>query len=230
MLDPIPFVSLGPGDPESVTLGALGALRAAERIYCPATAGVSRAGEILLALGIDPANIRPFDVPMRADRAAALEAYRAAAETLAEDARAGIRVAVAAEGDAGFYATTDYIAERLAVAGIPTRRLAGVPAFIAAGALAGIPVARGDEGLEVAPGRITCGQLAEKLTTGRTVVVMKASRCEAALKQAAKELEGVEFHYFENIGVAGAEYYTADRGEILSRAFPYFSLMIVRKP
>lgn len=228
MIDPVLFVSLGPGDPELVTIKALKVLEQAGVVFCPAAGGGSRSAAILSALGIEPGKIRMFAVPMSGDRSAAVKAYADAALAIAEVYRAGLRVAVAAEGDAGFYATTDYIAEGLAEAGVPTARIAGVPAFLACGALAGIPVTRLNEGLEVVPGTLSVDDLRKKLAERRVIVVMKASRCEAALKEAMRELADAEFHYFENAGVAGREFYSADREVVAARTFPYFSLVIVR--
>ena len=51
MNHPIHFVSLGPGDPELITLKGLKTLQKADIIYCPATQGkhgiISRATDIL---------------------------------------------------------------------------------------------------------------------------------------------------------------------------------------
>jgi precorrin-2/cobalt-factor-2 C20-methyltransferase len=229
MIEPVYFVSLGPGDPELVTLKALKALRGADRIYAPAVGSDSRAAAILSALEIAPERIRTFSVPMSEDRALSRDAYRVAAAEIAADCRTGLRAAVTAEGDAGFYATTDYLAERLAEVGISTVRIAGVPAFLACGALAGIPVVRRDGGLEVVPGTVSPDGLRAKLSEGKTVVVMKASRCEATLKQAIEALPEVDFHYFENVGVSGREFYTSRKENILARKFPYFSLLIIQK-
>jgi precorrin-2/cobalt-factor-2 C20-methyltransferase len=228
MSNSVLFVSLGPGDPELITLKALKALQEADEVFCPAAGSGSRSAAILSALGIVPEKIRTFTVPMSEDRSAAVEAYADAAETVVESHRAGRKVAVAAEGDAGFYSSSDYIAEILTEADIPMTHIAGVPAFLACGALAGIPVVRLNETLEVVPGTITVGSLAAKLAEGKTVVIMKTSRCEVVIKEAMQNLPEAEFHYFENAGVAGREFYSADNDVIIARNFPYFSLMIIR--
>ena len=70
---PICFVSLGPGDPELITLKGLKKLRQAEIIYCPATMNkngqlLSRAARIIEELGIGESAIRLFTLPMSKDR------------------------------------------------------------------------------------------------------------------------------------------------------------------
>ena len=66
MNHPIHFVSLGPGDPELITLKGLKTLQKADIIYCPATQGkhgiISRATDILKAIEVDESLIHPFTV------------------------------------------------------------------------------------------------------------------------------------------------------------------------
>ena len=47
-----------------------------------------------------------------------------------------------AEGDAGFYSSIHYIFEKLQADNIPVQHIAGIPAFIAAGACAGLHINR----------------------------------------------------------------------------------------
>ena len=72
MNHPIHFVSLGPGDPELITLKGLKTLQKADIIYCPATQGkhgiISRATDILKAIEVDESLIHPFILPMSKER------------------------------------------------------------------------------------------------------------------------------------------------------------------
>ena len=66
-------ISLGPGDPELITLKALKALNAVDVIFCPGTKSgegrmKSRALDILRQLEVDETKIRLFQVPMSRDR------------------------------------------------------------------------------------------------------------------------------------------------------------------
>lgn len=234
MFDSVMFVSLGPGDPELITLKGLKALQKADLIFCPSTAlpggrSSSRAKDVLLQLGINEAKLNIFNVPMNKDRSLAIESYKAVAEEISDKYKTGHKIAVTAEGDAGFYSTIYYISEYLTQENISVSRIAGVPAFIACGTLANIHIVKQEEELEVIPGIITLNSLKEKIKIGKTVVLMKASQCEQVIKEALENIQDITFHYFENAGISGKEVYTQNREEILNRKFPYFSLIIIRK-
>ena len=232
-LYPVAFVSLGPGEAELITLKGLKTLQSAEWIFCPYTCTTSgnktsRAMDILTELGIGDTRLRLFEVPMNKDRSAAMEGYSAVSGEIAEYYKTGRRIAVAVEGDASFYSSIRHMGDVLAANDIPVETVAGVPAFIACGALANIHIVKQDERLYIAPGTVTLDELKKRLEKGDTVVVMKLSQCEDAIKQAITMLENVDFHYFENAGIAGKEFYSCDKEIISNRLFPYFSLMIIR--
>ena len=144
---PILFISLGPGDPELITLKGWKALQAADIVFCPETEGrngerTSRAANIVQRLGVGDDHIRRFLLPMSKRREAALQAYDgvyAEARALQDE---GLHVCIVAEGDAGFYSSVHYVFERLRADGRAAEHVAGIPAFIAAGALAGLHTAR----------------------------------------------------------------------------------------
>jgi len=234
MFDPVMFVSLGPGDPELITLKGLKILQQADIIFCPSTSAatgkiVSRAKNILLELGIDEQKIFMFDVPMSKDRTQAITSYKTVSEKIAENYHTGYKVVVTAEGDAGFYSSVHYISDNLILMGIPVKRIAGVPAFIACGSLSNIHMVKQEEELSVIPGIITLESLRKKIAEGKSVVIMKPSQSEYVIKQAISSITDVTFHYFENAGVKEKEFYSQNKTEILNRTFPYFSLLIIRK-
>lgn len=88
----IHFVSLGPGDPELITLKALRTLREADYIYTPVPVSrkgrhASKAAEMMLSLGIREEQIQLYDLPMSKDRDGALEAYEIVAREACEKQR-----------------------------------------------------------------------------------------------------------------------------------------------
>lgn len=232
MANTITFVSLGPGEPELITLKGLRTLKEADIIYCPSTTlkntkVSSRALDILLALDIDQAKVQLFDVPMSKDRTLALASYAAVSKLIHQAYLEGKNVAVTAEGDAGFYSSSHYIIDNLKRDGVVVDKIPGVPAFISAGALAHIHIAMQKEELHVVPGVITTSDLVDKIEKHRAVVIMKASQSAEDIKQAIHKAPQSTFHYFENVGL-DTEYYTTDIEEIINRKFPYFSLLIIK--
>lgn len=229
---PILFISLGPGDPELITLKGWKALQAADIVFCPETEGrngerTSRAANIVRRLGVGDDHIRRFLLPMSKRREAALQAYDgvyAEARALQDE---GLHVCIVAEGDAGFYSSVHYVFERLRVDGRAAEHVAGIPAFIAAGALAGLHIASQEQRLTVLPGTATAQELERLVDDGGTVVIMKLSQCADEVHRCMALHPEYTYHYFENVGTA-TEFYTCDAAVVAARHFPYFSLMIVQ--
>jgi len=228
----VTFISLGPGDPELITLKSLNILRQADIIFCPSTKTAegkkfSRALNILLELGIDDKKTELFHVAMDKNRAEAIKSYKHISDEIIKCFNDGAKIAVVAEGDTGFYSSIHYINDNLNQGGILTQREAGVPAFIACGALANIHVVKQEEELLVIPGIVTPEYLAEQVNAGKSVVIMKPSQCEDIVKETLTL--PFDFHYFENVGIPEKEYYSKNTEEIEERKFPYFSLLIIQK-
>ncbi|MFR9648961.1 MAG: precorrin-2 C(20)-methyltransferase [Rikenellaceae bacterium] len=235
MTNKIEIVSLGAGDPEMITLKALRSLQSAERIFCPVTrrAGkeVSRSAELLLSLGIESQKIEQYYLPMSHNREQTIEIYNQVAMHCIELCEQGQRVAVTAEGDGGFYSSSQYISEIITQKGGRIERVAGVPAFIECAALANMHVASGERPLEVIPSVASADVILERVAPDAArranLVLMKLSQSQEAIKEAIKaSKDSVIVHYFENRGTS-QEFYTKDTEVILSREFPYFSIIII---
>lgn len=231
---PITFVSLGPGDPDLITLKALKTLQSVDCIFYPTTVSrngqrSSRALDIMSEYNLAPSKLIPFLVPMSKERDLAIEAYKSIAMEAKHRYHQNEKIAIVAEGDAGFYSSIHYIYDYLIADNIAVDLIAGVPAFIACGALSGIHIVKQEEELNVIPGIISAEALAHKINNGKVIVVMKVSQCEEAVKAAIRQFPNSMFSYFENVGVTDREYFTQNKQEILDRKFPYFSIMIIHK-
>lgn len=232
MNHPILFVSLGPGEAELITVKGLKKLQQSDCIYCPSTSNKqgeqrSRSAEILLALDIPQSKIELFDVPMSKDRTEAHSSYDKIYEKATLQYEENKRVVIVAEGDAGFYSSIHYICDKFVAKGIPTERVAGIPAFIAAGTLAGLHIVKQEEELLIIPGKTSSLYLQQCLLSGKTVVIMKLSQCKEEVYKCMDLTPQSAYHYFENVGTED-EFYTNNRKEIRERQFPYFSLMIIK--
>lgn len=164
MTYPISFVSLGPGEPELITVKGLRQLQKADIIYCPATRNrqretISRAADIVRALEINETAIHCFILPMSKDRTEAWKVYDTLYNEAATQYVEGKQIVIVAEGDAGFYSSIQYLYDKFTDAGIAVQRIAGIPAFIAAGALAGLHIVKQEEQIVVIPGTPSAAEL-----------------------------------------------------------------------
>lgn len=229
---PISFVSLGPGEAELITLKGLKALQNADCIFCPETPArngslLSRAADILHRLGIPAERIRRFPLPMSKQRGDALHAYDQVYATTLSLHRTGKKVAIVAEGDAGLYSSIHYIYEKLQAGGTPVEQIAGIPAFIAAGARGGLHIASQEERLTVIPGITTAEEIERLVQSRNTVVIMKLSQCTGEVHRCIRLHPEYDYRYFENVGTP-QEKYLSDGQQIATLRFPYFSLLIIR--
>jgi precorrin-2/cobalt-factor-2 C20-methyltransferase len=227
---PIAFISLGPGDPELITLKALKTLQAADLIFCASTAkGAgeerSRSAALLSAYSLT-AEVRTFHLPMSKQRKAALSVYRQLYRDALTAQEEGRKVAIAVEGDAGVYASMHYVLELLEADGRAVNQLCGIPSFIAAGGAAHLHLVQQDERLLVMPGQATAEELTEWLEARHTVVLMKLSQCEEMVKSFMQSHPEYQYHYFENVSTPQERHLTEVK-QIVSLPFPYFSLMIL---
>lgn len=231
---PIQFISLGPGDPELISLKGWKALQATDYIYCPATLQPdgthhSRSMAILQQLSVPQEKIHAFSLPMHADRNGAMQSYRHVCEACCQLQQQGVRVAIVAEGDAGFYSSIHYIYEELEMSGTETEMIAGIPAFIAAGASGHLHIACQEQRLTVLPGVSDYQEIEQRVEAGETVVLMKLSRSAESIRRCIRLHPHYDYRYFENIGLP-EEKQLDDASMLQEYRFPYFSLLIVRKP
>jgi precorrin-2/cobalt-factor-2 C20-methyltransferase len=225
MKTPVSFLSLGPGDPELLTLKVVKALREADIIVVPGTKNKSRATEIV-SEWCDDAKMHHCELPMLKDRTAVYKVYDEICRKVNQWYHDEQRVAIVVEGDISIYASIHYVLERLQQAGIPVIQLPGVPSFIAAAAAAGLSLVSQQKRLLVLPGDADVKTLKQLLATNHVVVVMKLSQCQDAVKELLHEQPQTTCHYFENVGTPEM-FHTHEHQLILSRKMPYFSLCIL---
>ena len=229
-MTPVTFLSLGPGDPELLTIKALKTLKDADVVIVPATRnneGItkSRATDII-SEWCDENRLMVYELPMLKDRQAVSLVYDRIFADCVRLFEEGRRVVVAVEGDVSIYASIHYVMERLEKAGIPVEQSAGIPSFIAAAASAGLSLVSQLQRLTILPGDADAEMLHQLLENNHVVIVMKLSQCQEAVKDFLHKYPQTVCHYFENVGTPEA-YHTTLCDEILSRHIPYFSLCII---
>ena len=170
-------ISVGPGDPELLTLQAVRLLR-----QCPVLAAPQTASGQMLALDIarralgselDGKTILPLQFAMSRDAAVLRASHETAASAVRPFLDAGQDVAMLNLGDVSIYATFGYLQEILQAQGYATAMAAGVPSFCAAAARLNQPLTGGmDAPLTIAPG----SRADEVLDAPGTKVLMKTGR------------------------------------------------------
>ena len=183
-------VSVGPGDPELMTLQAVRLIR-----QCPVLAAPQTSSGQMLALDIARKGlaeelagktILPLHFAMSRDPAALAASHEKAAAAVRQYLDAGQDVAMLNIGDVSIYATFGYLQRLLEAEGYPTAMAAGVPSFCAAAARLNVPLTGGmDTPLTIAPG----GWTDRVLETPGTKVLMKAGRQLPALLDTLRQAD-----------------------------------------
>ena len=224
---PIAIVSLGAATPEDISMRAYGKLQTADEIYCLGEA----AHRIVATLPEGAAlaqRCQILEIPMSSDRTEAIRYYEQLATRLLDQQGRGLACSIVTIGDAGTYATVQYLADLLRQARAEVEVVPGIPYYIAAAAAFGQGLVRQDESLLVLSKVDSESQLREALVQGHTVVVMKLSRCADIVREVIAE-DGYDFIYAEHLGNPALELLASDRETLLARQpIPYFSLIIIR--
>lgn len=168
-------VSVGPGDPELMTLKAVRCIE-----QCPVLAAPQTAAGRMLALDIAKGavdvsgkTILPLHFAMSRDPEVLKASHAAAADAVRAHLDAGRDVALLNLGDVSIYATYGYLEEILTAQGYAAVRIAGVPSFCAAAARLGQSLTGGmEQPLTIAPGR----HVEQVLAAPGAKVLMKTGR------------------------------------------------------
>lgn len=168
-------VSVGPGDPELMTLKAVRCIE-----QCPVLAAPQTAAGRMLALDIAKGAvdvsgkiILPLYFAMSRDSEVLKASHAAAADAVRAHLDAGRDVALLNLGDVSIYATYGYLEEILTAQGYAAVRIAGVPSFCAAAARLGQSLTGGmEQPLTIAPGR----HVEQVLAAPGAKVLMKTGR------------------------------------------------------
>ena len=229
-------MGVGPGDPDLLTLAAVGAIEAADLIACP----VARSGAESMAAAIAARWMRPHQriIPLLFPMVDAAEprrlAWHQAADTLAAEVATGQRVVLLCEGDASLFATGSYVLLALQQRhpDCPTQVIPGITAISAAAAAAAWPLALQQDQLLVMPCPETPDALTGLLETAaqhsRVLALMKLGHRWAwvrPLLELQNLLSGALFA--ERVG--WPDQIVRSAGDMEASERPYFSLLLVRQ-
>ena len=169
-------VSVGPGDPELITVKAVNTIKKCSIIIVPQTKNENMLALSIAQKSVDMTDklIVPIKFLMSHDIEKTQENHKRSAETIMEYLRQGHDVAMLNIGDISIYSTCSYILNIIEKNGFETEVCAGVPSFCAAAARLKKPLVSRKEVLVVAPGYTD--ELESLMSVNGTKVIMKSGK------------------------------------------------------
>ena len=221
-------VSVGPGDPELLTVKAVRAINA-----CPVIATPQTAGEKTLALDIaagaaDLSGKEILALPflMTRDHEKLRQNHRQNAGAIAAHLAAGRDVAMLNLGDVSVYSSFSYLMELLKADGFEVRMIPGVPSFCAVAAALHVSLTTMHKPVHIFPA--SSGPTNEALQLPGTKILMKTGKSmpevRAAIEQAG--LSGSAM-LVQNCGLPNEQicHTIADASDDIS----YFTTIIIKE-
>lgn len=213
-------VSVGPGDPELMTLKAVRIIKEAEVIALPHSERDKCTAYNIAVQAVPEIEDKEFlmiPMPMTKDSKRLEDAHNAGAEAVEEKLEEGKTTAFLTLGDVTVYSSCQYIYQRVKADGYETELVSGVPSFCAAAARLDRPLVSGEERLHVIPASYDISDCTE---LDGVKVLMKAGKNIAAVKELDCGICGVE-----NCGMDGERVYL-NKDEIDYKQ-GYYSLFII---
>ena len=213
-------IGLGPGDPELITLKGLRLLQRVERVFVAATAPDRSYALAIAAPHLEPGRqqIVPLVCPPLRDPAALRARWTELASDVAALQADGRDAVFLTEGDPSLYSTFLYLRDALRRnhPEVPVETVPGISSPSAAAALAGLPLAIGDEPLAIVPGTTAPAAIRSTFAAFPTTVLLKPARAvqivpptaEVALVRRAGRPEQRVAFGAEALALAGEDYFS----------------------
>lgn len=225
-------ISVGPGDPELITVKGLRSLQKAPVVAFPA--GLQD------RLGIAQQTIAPWlspnqlqlalNFPYVQDMAVLTQAWQEASEAVWQYLNQGQDVAFACEGDVSFYSTFTYLAQTLQQLHPEAlvQLVPGVCSPMAAAAVLGLPLTIRQERLAILPALYNVEELEAVLNWAEVVVLMKVSSVYEQVWQVLQQYGLLENSWVVERATLNSQVIYADLRDRPTLKLPYFSLLIVQ--
>lgn len=222
-------ISVGPGDPELITLKAKKRIEDSSTIIYP----VREPGEESTALNIvkkvidlSEKNIKEVIFEMNPDQKIRDSNYKDAIDKVAKLLDEG-DVSMINLGDATVYSTYMHVSQDISAMGYDVETISGVTSFCNGAALANIPLVMDNEGLAIVPMAKENDQVFTALRDFDNIVVMKTFKSMDRLVSMMDEL-GIPREnavVISNIGMDGQYIGGID----LNRKYGYFTTVVIKK-
>lgn len=222
-------VSVGPGDPELMTLKAVRVIREADVVAVP-NIGYKRqtAFEIAEKL-LQGKQVLDCATPMTGDRDAAEAAYGRIADDICALLDEGKSVAYLCLGDIAIYSTYGYVHDIVVARGYEAEIIPGVTSFSASAAKLGMTLCEGSQSLLVAPAMAT--DIDAALDVPATKVFMKPGKAVGSLCDKLAERGQLDHaSMVANCGLADERVFPRLSDVDIDADADYFSVVIVKEP
>lgn len=225
-------ISLGPGDPELITVKGLRILKESDAIFFPGSLLSDGRKEsyvlpILKYYKIEESKLQGFYLKMSADRTVAEETYAETAIQVAEAYKMGKKVSIVCEGDISFYASFSYLLEKLHRHHVPVELVPGINSFSLGAAKHQVPLCLQDQKVAILPREQSIENIEQALQQYDTLILMKI---RSGWRNLSRHLltKSWRYYYCERLGTEN-EIVTSDISALQDRDIPYFSLLIIKR-
>ena len=220
-------VSIGPGDPELITVKAMNVISESKYIATPHTGtGDSLALSIVSqAIDLSDKEIMKLEFPMTKDKDILAKSHNEAADAIAKVLDMGENVAMLNLGDVTIYSTFAYTMDKLLEKDYDVEVIPGVTSFCASASQLKIGLTTMNEPLHIIPA--TGIDLKEALQMPGSKVLMKIGKSMPKLIETLKEL-GIEDNVYavENCGLENEKIYK--NLDEFDGKMGYFTIVVVK--
>ncbi len=225
-------ISVGPGDPELITLKGLRSLQQVPVVAFPAgIQGKPGIAQQIISPWLSPHQQQlALSFPYVQDMEVLTQAWHLAAEQVWEYLQRAQDVAFACEGDISFYSTFTYLAQTLQQLHPEAviQLVPGVCSPMAAASSLGLPLTIRQERLVVLPALYHAGELEAVLDWADVVVLMKVSSVYEQVWKILKQRSLLSNSWVIERATLPNMVIHADLSDRPSLKLPYFSLLIVQ--
>lgn len=227
-------LSIGPGDPELITVKALNILRQVSVVAFPAgiNGQMGIAGTIVNQWLQSSQVLLSLNFPYVHDEKILTQAWQDAAHQVFIYLNQGRDVAFVCEGDVSFYSTFTYLAKAVQylypMVDIDT--VPGVCSPMATAAVLGIPLTVRSEKLAILPVMYDVQELSSALDWAQVIVLMKVRAVYQEVWQILKERNLLDHAYVVEKTTWPDQIIYDHLGDRPQLQLSYFSLMLIRVP
>jgi len=225
-------ISVGPGDPELITLKGLRSLQQVPVVAFPAgIEGKPGMAQQIISPWLSPQQQQlALNFPYVRDMAVLTQAWQVAAEQVWQYLQRGQDVAFACEGDVSFYSTFTYLAQTLQQIHpeAMVELVPGVCSPMAAASVLGLPLTIRQQRLVVLPALYHARELEAVLDWADVVVLMKVSSVYEQVWQVLQQRSLLSSSWVVERATLPDMVIYANLSDRPHLKLPYFSLLIIQ--